>query len=175
MYNKRKLIDEFTDNYATLSKFAIMIVKDKDAALDVMQNVALVIVTKGNHVSEIKKPTAFFLTCIRRAALNYLRDESRTYPTDPVILEESNSGEYSRAAMDYLEWVMMLDKYLESYSQQIQNAFIKHYVDGYPLDMVAKELNMTPNALSQQFRRIRKRLAQKSPEYRVLLIILSFM
>lgn len=175
MYNKRKLIDIYTDNYVTLTKAAIMIVKDKDAAMDVLQNVALVIVTKANRIKEIKKPNAFLLTCVRRAALNYLREESRACPTDPVILEEIHSDKYSHAAMDYLEWVMMLDKYLESYSLQLRSAFIKHYVDGYPLDTVAKEFNMTPNALAQQFRRMRYRIAQKTTELRVQLIILSFM
>lgn len=150
-----------------------MIVKDKDAALDVMQNVALVIVKKSYQLSEIKKPTAFLITCIRRASLNYLRDQARAYPTDPVILEEIHGDEHSDGAMEYLEWVMLLKKYLESYSPQLQSAFIKHYVDGYPLDMIASELNMTSNALAQQFRRMRKKIAQRSPKYKLLLIFLS--
>lgn len=173
MHKENKLIDVFAAKYTTLSKYAIMIVKDKDAALDVMQNVALVIVKKSYHISEIKKPTAFLITCIRRASLNYLRDQARANPTDPAILEETHSDEHSDGAIEYLEWVMSLKKYLESYSPKLQNAFIKHYVDGYPLDMIASELNMTSNALAQQFRRMRKKIAQRSPKYKVLLIFLS--
>ena len=175
MYTEDKLIDVFAAKYSTLSKFAIMIVKDKDAALDVMQNVALVIAKKAYEINEIKKPTAFLITCVRRAALNYLRDQSRAYPMDPVILEETQGDEYSNAAMEYLEWVMMLNKYLESYSPKLQNAFIKHYIDGYPLDMIANEINMTSNALAQQLRRMRKKITQRSPEYKVLLIFLSYL
>lgn len=175
MYNKGRLIDVFIDNYAALSKSAIMIVKDKDAALDVMQNVALIIVTKADQTREIKKPAAFLLTCVRRAALNYLRDESRVYPTDPVILGELHGDKNSHAAMEYLEWIMLLDKHLELYSEDLRNAFIRHYVDGCRLDTIAEELNMTPNALAQQFMRMRKSLARDSREYRALLIILSFM
>ena len=77
--------------------------------------------------------------------------------------------------MDYLEWVMLLEKYLESYSPQLQSAFIKHYVDGYSLDSVARELNMTSNALAQQFRRMRNKIAQRSPEYKVLIMFLSYL
>ena len=175
MHKENKLIDVFAAKYTTLSKYAIMIVKDKDAALDVMQNVALVIAKKSYQLCEIKKPSAFLITCIRRASLNYLRDQERVYPTDPVILEEIQGDEHSSRAMEYLEWIMMLNKYLESYTPQLQNAFIKHYVDGYPLDMIAKELNMTSNALAQQFRRMRKKIAQRSPEYKVLLIFLSYL
>ncbi len=175
MHNDNKLIDVFAAKYTTLSKYAIMIVKDTNAALDVMQNVALVIATKPYKLDEINKPTAFLITCVRRAALNYLRDESRAYPTDPAILEEIHGDEYSSAALDYLEWIMFLNKYLESYSPQLQSAFFKHYVDGYSLDMMAKELNMTSNALAQQFRRMRKKIAQRAPGYKMLLIFLSYL
>lgn len=181
MYSKCRLIDVFIDNYTALSKSAIMIVRDKDAALDVMQNVALVIAKKTNHATEaliagrIKKPHAFLLTCVRRAVLNYLRDESRVRPTDPAVLEEIRSDKKSHAAMEYLEWVMMLDKYLECYSKELRDAFIRYYVDGCLLDTLANELGMTPNALAQQFRRMRMRLASNSHDYRALLIILSFM
>ena len=175
MHTEDKLIYVFAAKYSTLSKFAIMIVKDKDAALDVMQNVALVIAKKAYEINEIKKPTAFLITCIRRAALNYLRDQSRAYPMDPIILEEIHGDKYSNTAMEYLEWVMMLNKYLESYSPQLQGAFIKHYVDGYHLDIIASELNMSSNALAQQFRRMRKKIAQRIPEYKVLLLFLSYL
>ena len=175
MQDESKLIDVLTNNYATLSKFAIMIVKDKDAALEVMQNVALIIVTKEYQISEIKKPTAFLVTCVRRAALNYLRSESRAYPTDPVILEETHSDDYSRTVMNYIEWIMVLDKCLEAYSPQLQNAFIKHYIDGYPLDTMAKELDMTPNALAQQLKRMRNTVVNRSSEFKTLLIFLSYM
>ena len=56
MHTEDKLIDVFAAKYTTLSKYAIMIVKDKDAALDVMQNVALVIAKKAYEINEIKKP-----------------------------------------------------------------------------------------------------------------------
>jgi RNA polymerase sigma factor (sigma-70 family) len=172
--DEKKLIDVFADNYATLSKFAIMIVKNKDAALDVIQNVAFVIVTKAYNVSDIKNPNAFLLTCVRRAALNYLRNESRLCQTDPVILEQMLKSEYRDGSIDYLEWVMSLNRYLESYSPQLQKAFIMHYVDGCSLDAISKDLNMTPNALAQQFKRMRKKITQTSPEFKTLLMLLTF-
>jgi len=173
--DEKKLIDVFADNYATLSKFAIMIVKNKDTALDVVQNVALVIVSKAYNISEIKNPIAFLLTCVRRTALNYLRNESRLCQMDPVILEQMHSDEYRDASIDYLEWVMSLDTYLESYSLQLQKAFIMHYVDGYSLDEISKDLSMTQNALAQQFKRMRKKIAQTSPEFKALIMLLTFM
>ena len=169
----KRLIDIFAENYAMLSKFALTIVEDKIAALDVMQNVALIILSKAYDISNIKNPTAFLITCVRRASLNYLRRESRTEPTDPTILEETHSDENSYFAIDYVEWVMLLNKFLDGYAPELQNAFIKYYVDGSPLIKLANELNMTPNALTQQFKRMRERIAARSPKFGVLLMILS--
>lgn len=175
MYDQKQLIEIYAANYAAMSKFAIMIVKDKDAALDVLQNVALIIVKKGYSLAEIRYPKAFLITCVRRAALNYLRNEARAYPTDPVILEEMRGDEDSRSAIDYLEWVMLLEKHLEAYPPQLRSAFIKHYIDGYPLDTIAVELDMTSNALAQQLKRMRNKVANRSSEYKMLLMLLSYM
>lgn len=82
---------------------------------------------------------------------------------------------YSNITIDYVEWVMLLEKCLVTYSPVLQNAFIKHYIDGYPLDTLAKGLEMTPNALSQQFKRMRKKIASQSPKYHMLLMILSLL
>lgn len=173
MSDEKKLIDIFIDHYPVLTKLAIMIVEDKTAALDVMQNVALIIVKKNYDLHDIDKPLGFLVTCVRRAALNYLRDKARTYPTDPTILEETHSDEYSHVMIDYVEWVATLEKFLSSYSPELQGAFIKHYIDGFSLIDVAKELGMTPNALSQQFRRMRNRIAKKAPEVMMLIMMLT--
>lgn len=175
MYDQKKLIEIYAANYAAMSKFAIMIVKDKDAALDVLQNVALIIVKKGYSLAEVRYPKAFLITCIRRAALNYLRSESRACPIDPAVLEEMRGGDDSHAAINYLEWVMLLEKHLESYSSQLRSAFMKHYIDGYPLDTIAAELDMASNTLAQQFKRMRNKVANKSSEYKMLLMLLSYM
>ncbi len=175
MINEKRIIDIFAENYKMLSRLAIMTVKDKDAALDVMQNVALILLKKENQLNDIDNVIGFLATCVRRAALNYIRDESRAYPTDPVKLEEMHSDVRSHIAIDYIEWVMMLKKHLVSYSPKLQSAFIKYYVDGYPLAVLAKELNMTPNALAQQFKRMRGKIASQSLKYNILIMILSFL
>ena len=168
-----KLIDIFVQNYDKLSITAIMILKDKDAAWDVMQSVAVVLLKKEYSIEEIQKPMAYLATCVRRATLNYLRDESRSYSTDPTLLESINHDMDSYKAIDYLEWTDSLNSYLENYSSELKDAFIRHYVDGYPLAQIAGELGMTPNALSQQFKRMRNHIKAQSPSLLALLLTLS--
>lgn len=175
MITQKRIIDVFAENYKMLSKLAIMTVKNKDASLDVMQNVALILLKKENQLNDIDNVIGFLATCVRRAALNFLRDESRAYSTDPIKFEEMLSNVQSSIATDYIEWVMMLKKHLVSYSPKLQSVFIKYYVDGYPLTVLAEELGMTPNALAQQFKRMRGKIASQSPKYNILIMILSFL
>ena len=53
------------------------------------------------------------------------------------------------------EW---LNRLLISYSPEIADAFLRCYMDGYSVKELATELNMSENALSQQFRRMRKKM-----------------
>ena len=168
-----KLIDIFVQDYDKLSITAIMILKDKDTAWDVMQNVAVVLLKKENSIEEIRKPMAYLATCVRRATLNYLRDESRSYSTDHTLLESINHDMDSYKAIDYLEWADSLNSYLENYSSELKDAFIRHYVDGYPLAQIAGELGIRPNALSQQFKRMRNHIKAQSPSLLALLLTLS--
>ena len=174
MHTKR-LINVFADHYDVLSQYAIMIVKNKEAALDVMQNVALTIAKNEPMIEQIYNPRYFLIVCVRRAALNHLRKELRAYPVDPAYIQELKSDECAHNETDYLEWVMALDKYLEIYPEKLRKAFVRHYVDGYPAEIVAKELGMTPNALAQQFKRMRKKIEQRAPEHHTLLVFLSYL
>ena len=54
-----------------------------------------------------------------------------------------------------LEWKERLQSF---YSPEMAEAFIRRYADGYSTRELAKELEMTENALMQQFYRMRKRL-----------------
>lgn len=53
------------------------------------------------------------------------------------------------------EW---LNRLLISYSPEIADAFLRCYMDGYSVKELAAELNMSENALSQQFCRMRKKM-----------------
>ena len=164
--NHRELIDMYAERYPSLMEIAFMIMKEDEAASDVMQNVAVSILKEQNRQRNIDNPYAFFKKCILNAAITYIRKESKANPTDPAIIMETRNDENSHAAMDYIELEMTLRKYLSDYSSELQDAFIKRYMAGYPLDAIAKEIGMTPNALSQRFLRMRnKLLAEMSKEH----------
>lgn len=172
MKESKKIIGVFADNYDRLAKVAIRVLGDKETALDALQDVALILLRKGYRQDEIHYPIAFLTTCVKNAALTYIRKASKTVLCDPAVMGEMNDDPYSSTSLDYIEWVETLNRYLSTYSPEYREAFIKHYIEGYPLKILGEELGMTPNALSQQFKRMRDKIADQSPTFLLLIMFL---
>jgi len=73
----RGLIDIYIERYPSLLEIAFMIMKEDEAASDVMQNVAVSILKEQNRQRNIDNPYAFFKKCILNAAISYIRKESK--------------------------------------------------------------------------------------------------
>lgn len=144
-------------------KLALMVVKDVNAAQDVLHNVAVVLLTKQRELADVEHYAAFLAVCIRRAALNYLRKSAREEARDPADLAELCGCANDGSAYDYIEWVASLEGYLAMYDAQMRGAFVRHYIDDIPLETIAGTLGITPNALSLRFKRMRRTLAKNVP------------
>lgn len=73
--------------------------------------------------------------------------------TEPKLYDDTEREHEDMRARQ--EW---LNRLLISYSPEIADAFLRCYMDGYSVKELAAELNMSENALSQQFRRMRKKM-----------------
>ena len=140
-----------------------MMMKEPYAAEDVLQDVAVVLWKKQRELEDVEDPAAFLAACIRRAALNYLRTNARCAPTDPEILAGVCVHPDSDISYEYVEWVISLERHLKKYKPELRKAFIEHYLDNVPLEMIAQKLGITTNALSQRFMRMRETLAAEAP------------
>mgnify|MGYP000859446928 CR=1 FL=1 len=152
-----------------------MIVKDADAAQDVLHDVAVVLLTKQRELEDVEYNAGFLAVCIRRTALNYFRKNARCDVQYPVILAEICMDPESSVCYDYIEWVISLDKHLSKFSSEMRKAFIEHYLDNVPIEDIAEKLGITANALSLRFSRMRETLAGNAPGMLRHLMVLSFL
>lgn len=173
MKKERPVIEFLTNNYGDLLKIALMMLHNLDAAQDVVQNVAVSIYTKQEKLGDVTNPSTFFFTCLRRAALNHIRVSARALPTDPAEIAEFRVDPKNKVALDYVEWEIILRKHLQDYSEELIQVFIDHYMNDYPLEQLAFELGITPNALAQQFKRMRVRIVRCSPKMALYMFILT--
>ena len=65
-----------------------------------------------------------------------------------------------------------LKKELESYPEDMREAFYLYFFDGYSLDEVARKLHINKNTLSQRFVRIRGKLVKKAADQSLFFALL---
>lgn len=156
------IIKFFEQNYRNLLLCTVMMIKDADRAQDILHNVAVTLLKKQEDLTDLRHPNAYITQCIYRATLNYLRKETRIEAYDPVILSEICYHPDSDVCYDYVEWVLSIEAHLQNFKPEMRRLFIAHYIDGIPIETLAKELNVTPNAISLRLKRMRESLAQNA-------------
>ena len=176
-----KLLQYYVHHYDELILIAVRMTKSYEDAEDIMQSIAVVLCKKEKELEHVKNCGAFLAVCIRRAAINFFRHKIHETVTDPYYLEiyrektdaqaeKKNSPEY-----DYLEWVESLESHLGSYSPDMRNAFIAHYIDNVPLSEIAAKRGISVKALSGRFARMRKSLKNNAKpmfdQFNVLILL----
>lgn len=166
------IIEYFEEHYRDLLKLALRMVKNLDDAYDVLQDVAVVMVQKKETLCDVDDPAGYLAVCIRRRALNFIRDSKRSFSTAPEIMKNLRADEGSQTAMELSEWTVWLEKHLRDCAPEMRGAFIEYYIDDIPLENIAERMGIRPNTLSQKFRRMRQSIARRSPRTMTHLTVL---
>ncbi len=163
-----QLLTYYIQHYDELILSAFRLTRNYEDAEDVMQNVAIALFKRKADLDHVENCGAFIAVCIRRTAINLFRHKARERATDPyyletyresVVIQEANTND---PEYDYLEWVESLESHLQSYSKEMRNAFIAHYIDNVPLHTLSVSLGLSVKALSGRFARMRKTLRKNA-------------
>lgn len=148
-----------------LALTAITIANDREAAQDLLQDVACILYVKADEIGNVEAPLAFLRTCVRNVAKNWAKRERRRICLDPASMDSilgHHSDDKDTILFEIRDWIMTS---LPEYEQERKEAFIQYYLDGYPLAVLAKRYGVSVNALSQQFFRMRSKLKKRYPIY----------
>ena len=168
--DKQKLMDAFTDLYDELKVFAATLERNESDVQDLLQDLAEILLVKGDTLGEVRVPIAYFKTCLRHIKYNKLRKSARETCVDPNDLDAFQpQKDDDMTGTEILGW---LKEQLEACSPEFREAFIKYHIDGHPLEHVAQGLNMTPNAVSQRFSRMRRKLKREASALYMAFILL---
>lgn len=148
------------ENRKELSLYAYMLMGNKNDALDLLSDL-LIEIYENPKMQDAIDPIPYFKTVLHNMACNIKKRNSRMIPHDPNMLSGTEPKLYDDTEREHedmrarQEW---LNRLLISYSPEIADAFLRCYMDGYSVKELAAELNMSENALSQQFCRMRKNM-----------------
>lgn len=160
--NTKILINEFICAYDELKIFAVTLAYNENDALDLMQDLAEILLIKGEELQDVRVPIAYFKTCLRHIKYNKAVKNAKETIVDPDAIDTFNrepQEDFDMTCVEVIEWLKIQ---LASSPPEIREAFIKYHIDGYPLEQVAEDLNIAPNTLSQKFSRMRRKLKQGS-------------
>jgi RNA polymerase sigma factor (sigma-70 family) len=166
------LSELFVRQYQVLLGVAFQLTRSEDDALDLMQDLAESIARNDRPANSIQHPMAFFRTCLRNARINSLKRSEREVPSEPEEMAAHPSGDSVENTVILNEAMEWLKKELSSYSPEVREAFYLYYFDGYPMEELAKKINMNKNTLSQRFVRIREKLVKKAANKSLFLALM---
>lgn len=155
------LLQVFLDkkNNRDLIKYALTFTGSLDDATDLVSDLLIKIYT-DERMKNVEEPMAYFRACIRNSAYNKIKRDKRLVLLpyedfqalkDCIPAPQENSYEDHQTRQEIREM-------LAQYKVPLKEAFILFHLDGYSIKELAKWLNMSENALSQQFRRMRKKI-----------------
>jgi len=172
---EKRLIQIFEKEYEGLLTIAVGILKEPHLALDVVQDVAVMLAEERYEEKQIRNPKAFLYSCTRNRARDYLRREKRyLHSTEELAysLMQRQKTLYDETFknVELRDW---LDSYFRSISPQMREAFAMHILDGYTIREIAEIMDMDDSTLRQRFHRMKKGIP-KEALFHMLLLSMNF-
>ena len=155
---------ELFDHYAEkLSRFAFSIVKNKEAALELVDEVFVKFWKQRVNVPAIQNLRTYLYTAVKNAALNYLSIRARLQVTEPfdfinIQLQDEGSPEQQLIAAEILKKIRAA---VEELPPRCKMIFKLVREDNLKYREVAEILNLSINTVDAQMVIAVKRISEK--------------
>lgn len=160
--------DLYQDYFKLIYGIAMSVLKDEDASLDVVQNVALNLYTLSSDKFPISAPMSWLYSVTKNEALHFLRKEHQAFPIEDALKIPADKND--------IEAMIDLDSYYSTISflkPQEQEIVTLKIISGLKYKEIAKLLNMPMGTVQWKFNVATKKL--KIAMLNLLLAAFSFL
>jgi RNA polymerase sigma-70 factor (ECF subfamily) len=158
MAEEREFLAVFLPNQLEIKAFVSALIRDRQAAEDVFQDVAGTLWKKFDRYD----PSRPFLSWARGVARNLVREHWRTSGEQPLLLSPEAMDAVQEAYEETEQEPSLLQQALQVCVAKIQGKWREllalRYEEATALKAVAERMGMTANAIHQTLFRIRKEL-----------------
>lgn len=156
----RQLFNAFAER---LTYFAFSITRNKEASMEIMDEVFIRIWKNRSHLPEIDNITTYLYTAIKNTSLNYLSKKANEQITQPfdflnVLLEENASPEQSLISSEIMKKIQAA---VENLPPKCKMIFKLVREDGLKYKEVADVLNISVNTVDAQMVIAVKKISEK--------------
>jgi RNA polymerase sigma-70 factor (ECF subfamily) len=145
--------------HAKFCNQAYYYVKDAAIAKDIAQESWQQIIAKFSEIKESEKFGSWGLTIVRRKSIDWLRKEKRDFEKLKIYFEEERQD--FEPALKNTEIIEKLRKTIESLSLQQQIIIRVFYTEGYSLQEIAEQLNLSKGTVKSRLFYAREKLKLK--------------
>lgn len=134
--------------FPVLCHFAYSIIKDQEAAKDIVQEV-FVRYWKGNEAfDEFNKLKGWLYQSTRNRCLNELRSRQRSTSHHSAYPSQEISENNILSAIVKAETLASIYSVISELPEQMRNVFEMHYLEGMPIREIAAKLGITSKTVS---------------------------
>ncbi len=163
--NKPELIKHFGKHHNELMLYALKLTGSMQDAEDLVSDLCVIILERHDDAEEVRFPLAFFRTCLRNLFYGSTNKARRLVVVDPTDSSLESIVSDNSEDMEAVDFLLGLNKRLAQYPPDLAEAFCMRYLDGYPLQEVARKIGVPANTLAQKFKRLRGSLAKSGPDF----------
>ncbi len=145
--------------HAKFCKRAFYYVKDAAIAKDIAQDSWQVIIDKISEIEDGNKFGSWGLAIVSRKSIDWLRKEKKDFENLKVYFEEEN--QISEPILKNTEIIQKLRKTIETLSLQQQIIIRLFYTEGYNLQEIAEQLNLSKGTVKSRLFYAREKLKLK--------------
>ena len=161
------VFEVYYQKFEQLRRLAVGVTGDHHLAEDALQELAILIITKTSLFNEAKNPGLYLSQALRNKSIDIFHTSKKNEVTDFPL--ETIASEAEADAFLALEDRELLDAVFKDCSPELKRAFYLHTIEGYSIEELADDMDITANVLSLRFARFRK----KAASLRLLLSIIQ--
>lgn len=176
--NQREFQEIYHKHFNGLANYAYSVLKDKDAAKDVVQDVFLDLWNKRETLSIQTSLEAYLVRAVKFKSIDFIRKDktkqqyvANMTPSSVPMTEDHNDNDDEQTANRKKQ----LSYAIAQLPTKCRQVFLLSRLSGYTYKEIAEEMNISPKTVENQISRALKLLRQKISDLAVLVLFFYFL
>lgn len=175
--NQREFQEIYHQYFNGLANYAYAVLKDRDAAKDVVQDVFLDVWNKRETLSIKTSLEAYLVRAVKFKSIDFIRKDktkqqyvANMTPYSVPLTEENEEDDEQK-----LNRKKQLSYAIAQLPTKCRQVFLLSRLSGYTYKEIAEEMNISPKTVENQISRALKLLRQKLSDLMVLMFFFYFL
>lgn len=159
MQERKIFVETYINHFDAFLARAYSITANEEDAKDIMQELAVIALRLEANSIVVQNPKAYLYRCIRNLAIDFLRQKKEVASDETFI---NNLLRVQDHSFEHTEQILFLEKLLNSFSMEMKEAFIRHYLEGETIVAIAQEMNISVTTLRKRLQRMKESIPKSA-------------